>query len=168
MGGTVFPKRHRKKVRAIARPAKAIAVSARNNTKEDIALRSEIESRLKGTGLPECPDWLTDKQKEIFDTVVEHCASAGILSSVDGNALAQFSVAVDRLQTIETLVNQDTDLLFDQKLMSTRSNYERTLWRGCNEFCLSPQARAKIGSLAVGKMHDAEDPLAAALSGGAS
>ena len=87
-----------------------------------------------------------------------------ILSSVDDITLAQFCVAVDRLRTIEMMVNRDNGYLFDSKLMSTRAGYEKTMWRGCNEFCLSPQARAKFGSLAVGKAKDATDPLAEALS----
>ena len=107
---------------------------------------------------------LTDGQAEIFDVIVKHCVAAGILSSVDDIALAQFCVAVDRLRTIEMMVNRDNGYLFDSKLMSTRAGYEKTMWRGCNEFCLSPQARAKIGSLAVGKAKDATDPLAEALS----
>ena len=148
----------------MARPAKSIAVSARNNTKEDIALRTEIETQLKGDSVPECPDWLTEGQAEIFDVIVKHCVAAGILSSVDDIALAQFCVAVDRMRTIEMMVNRNVNCLFDSKLMSTRTGYERTMWRGCNEFCLSPQARAKIGSLAVGKAKDAADPLAEALS----
>ena len=148
----------------MARPAKSITVASGVRPKEDVALRSEIEAQLKGDSIPECPDWLTEGQAEIFDVIVKHCVAAGILSSVDDIALAQFCVAVDRLRTIEMMVNRDNGYLFDSKLMSTRAGYEKTMWRGCNEFCLSPQARAKIGSLAVGKAKDAADPLAEALS----
>ena len=45
-----------------------------------------------------------------------------------------------------------------------RQKYQSDLWRGCNELCLSPQARAKIGSLAAQKQKKEKDPLLAALS----
>lgn len=63
------------------------------------------------------------------------------------------------------MVNEDASLLFDTKLMGTRAKYEGTLWRGCNELCLSPQARAKIGSIAMSKRKEEQDPLIAILGG---
>ena len=53
--------------------------------------------------------------------------------------------------------------MFDRKVTATRAKYESTMWRGCNEFCLSPQARAKIGSLFTAKRKDETDPLMEAL-----
>ena len=49
-------------------------------------------------------------------------------------------------------------------LQNARAKYQSDLWRGCNELCLSPQARAKIGSLAAQKQKEKKDPLLAALS----
>ena len=53
--------------------------------------------------------------------------------------------------------------MFDSKVTATRAKYEATMWRGCSEFCLSPQARAKIGSLFTAKRKDEADPLMEAL-----
>lgn len=148
----------------MGRPAKAVSVATGARSKEDIALREEIERTLRGDGgEPSCPGWLTPEQAGIFEMIVHHLAAAELLATMDSISLANFCVAVDRLQYIEMLVNDDPDLLMDRDLMNARRGYESTMWRGCSEFCLSPQARAKIGSIAVGRRRDEEDPLAAAL-----
>ena len=61
------------------------------------------------------------------------------------------------------MVNDKEELLFNTALMGARAKFQSDLWRGCNELCLSPQARAKIGSLAAGNKEGNEDPLMAAL-----
>ena len=148
----------------MARSAKPVAVSSRHNTSREKHLRAEIEARIRGDGLPECPEWLTEDQRELFGTVSGYCAAAGILSQLDGPALAQFCIAVDRLRTIERMVNEDPAYLVDSHLMKARKSYERTLWRGCSAFCLDLHAKAKMESLAAGAEHDAADPLAVILT----
>ena len=54
-------------------------------------------------------------------------------------------------------------LLCDSSYMATKDKYTKDLYRCCNELCLSPQARAKIGSLAVQAAKQREDPLLKAL-----
>ena len=148
----------------MGRPAKAITVATGARTREEIVQRQEIEKTLRGSGgEPVCPGWLTPEQAGIFEMIVHEFASAELLASLDAISLANFCVAVDRLQHIETMVNDDPDLLTNRELMNARRGYESTMWRGCTEFCLSPQARAKIGSLTVGRAKDAADPLAEAL-----
>jgi len=150
----------------MGRPAKAVTVATGARTKEDIAQRQEIEKTLRGDGgEPVCPGWLTPEQAGIFEMIVHEFAAAELLASLDAISLASFCVAVDRLQYIEMAVNEDPGLLQNRELMNARRGYESTMWRGCTEFCLSPQARAKIGSLAVSARKEAEDPLAAALLG---
>lgn len=148
----------------MARPAKAIDVATGARTKEEIQARQEMESALRGAGAPVCPDWLSDAQRAIFLEICTHYAEAGILSGLDYMSLSSFAVAVDRLHDIEIMVNEEPGLLMDSKLMTARKNYEATMWRGCSEFCLSPQARAKIGSLATAKAKEQSDPLLAVLA----
>ena len=62
------------------------------------------------------------------------------------------------------MVNDKEELMFNTALMGARAKFQSDLWRGCNELCLSPQARAKIGSLTAGGSGGNEDPLLAALS----
>ena len=150
----------------MGRPAKSVKVATGARAKEEVALRQEIEENLRGgTGMPAPPDWLTEEQRALFNRIVTQYMDADILAALDAVSLAQFCVAVDRLQYIETEINRSPELLNNREFMNARRGYESTMWRGCTEFCLSPQARAKIGSLAVAKLRDSEDPLAAALGG---
>ena len=49
--------------------------------------------------------------------------------------------------------------------MSSKDKYTKDFFRCCNELSLSPQARAKIGSLALQAKEKEEDPLIKALKG---
>ena len=148
----------------MARPAKSTKVKSGTITKEEEATRSEIEDRLRGKSEKlEPPDYLTDEQKKIFGFVCENLVEAEILSNLDVYVLCSLSIAVSRLQQIEQMVNDMPEYLFDTALMGARSKYQSDMWRGCNELCLSPQARAKIGSLAAQAIKHKEDPLLKAL-----
>jgi len=147
----------------MGRPAKSVALADGARAAEDVFERKRIEEELVGGGEIACPDWLSEEQRRLFLAIVEHYREAGILSALDESSLAQYCVAVIRVQEIEILVNANRNLLFDSKLMTTRKNYMDTMWRGCSEFCLSPQARAKIGSLSVAKSKEEADPLLEAL-----
>lgn len=150
----------------MGRPAKSITTASGARTKEEIAFRKGLETSLKGVGgTPLPPEHLNEAQLELFNFIVDGLMAADIVNNMDEFVISNTAIAIDRLREIETMVNNDSDLLFDGRLMATRAKYEATLWRGCNELCLSPQARAKIGSLAVSKMKDEKDPLVALLGG---
>ena len=87
----------------------------------------------------------------------------GILGSLDVYILTSCAIAIDRLENIERRVNEDESLMSDSALMATKDKYTKDLYRCCNELCLSPQARAKIGSLAAQAAKQREDPLLKAL-----
>lgn len=150
----------------MARPAKAITTATGVRTKEEVAFRRGIETSLRGEGgIPVCPDYLTEPQRKVFDFILENLIASDIVSSLDVFTLANTAVAIDRLQGIEMQINEDPELLISSKLMQSRKVYESTMWRGVNELCMSPQARAKIGSLMTNKAKDDVDPLVAALGG---
>lgn len=150
----------------MGRPAKSVKVATGARSAEEVAIRKEIEETLRGgPGMPVAPEWLNAAQAALFDQIVSQYMDADILAALDAVSLAQFCVAVDRLQYIETEINKNPELLNNREFMNARRGYESTMWRGCTEFCLSPQARAKIGSLAAARLRDGEDPLAAALGG---
>ena len=48
--------------------------------------------------------------------------------------------------------------------MNARAKYMSDFYRCCNELCLSPQARAKLGVAAARNKAAQKDPLAAILS----
>ena len=144
----------------MARPAKSTRVKTGTITKEEEAVRTAIEDHLRGDiSKLEPPDNLTEDQKEIFEFIVEKLADAEILSALDEYVLCSTVIAISRLRQIEKMVNDIPEYLFDSALMGARSRYQSDMWKGCSELCLSPQARAKIGSLAAQAVKQKEDPL---------
>ena len=146
----------------MARPAKPVAVSNKHFTKDEYNEREKIEKRLRGGRAKiACPGELTNEQKKIFRRIVKELSESDILGSLDSYLLRQTAVAIDRLQAIEKMINEDADLLFNVKLMASKDKYSREFFRCCNELGLSPQSRAKFANLMAAK---AEDPLIAALT----
>lgn len=148
----------------MARPAKSVAVSGGGVAKARIRERSEIEETLRGSrdGL-QPPDYLTESQRDIFIYVVEEIGAAGILGNLDVYVLAAFAVSVDRLRDVDEYINRHGITDVPKSILAVKDRYSKDFFRGCNELCLSPQARAKIGSLKVAQ--EKTDPLRAALMG---
>ncbi len=148
----------------MARPCKAIETQSRHNTKEEIEARKNRESKLRGKADKiKPPSYLNAKQKKFFKYIVSELKSAGILGNLDIFILSTASIAIDRLQEIETMINEQTDFLFDKTLMASKDKYTKDLFRCCNELSLSPQSRAKLGNLNIQAQQEAEDPLIKAL-----
>ena len=78
--------------------------------------------------------------------------------------LESTAVAISRVRQINAMINGNDKLLMEASLQSTRAKYQADMWRGCSELCLSPQARAKIGSLAAQSIKQKEDPLMKAVN----
>ena len=149
------------------RPAKAAAVSDGKIGKAARAQRQDTEARLRGTAdklTP--PDWLSEDQKSIFQYVVDELEPSAILGNLDVFVLAQLAVAVDRITAIEKQINDDPINLYDKGLMTANRKYTEDLRGCCRELSLSPQARAKIGGLALAKREKEEDPVLTVLKGG--
>ena len=135
----------------MARPSKSVRVKTGAIASDVEAVRQDVEDKLRGENVPpEPPADLTDGQREIFQFIVI--------------VLESTAVAIDRLRYINGLIDADPGLVMHTGLQNARAKYQSDLWRGCNELCLSPQARAKIGSLAAQKQKKEKDPLLAALS----
>ncbi len=109
------------------------------------------------------PKYLNKDQKKIFKYIVDELKVSGILSNLDIYVLATCSIAISRLTEIEKQINEDITNLWDKTLMSSKDKYTKDFFRCCNELSLSPQARAKIGSLALQDKEKEEDPLIKAL-----
>jgi P27 family predicted phage terminase small subunit len=151
----------------MARPAKAINTRVGHATKEEIGKRRDTEATLRGDAdeiLP--PAWLNEGQRAVFQKVLEEMASSGTLGNLDVYVLTQFSVVTERMFAIAEILN---DLSLDTKTrrayVAERNAYVSDFWRGINELSLSPQARAKIGSLTLAKNEDEKDPLKRLLAG---
>lgn len=144
----------------MARPAKSVKVKTGAISSEAESLRSGVEEKLRGKPAELVPpDYLADDQKEIFQYIVTELRDSEILGKLDVYVLESTAIAISRIRQINARINANPDLLADGALQSARAKYQTDMWRGANELCLSPQARAKIGSLAAQALKQKEDPL---------
>lgn len=151
----------------MARPSKSVKVMSKNLTKEEKELRLETEEKLKG-GADNIspPTHLNARQKKIFNYVVDQLRESNILGNLDIYILSQTSIAIDRLQQIEKLINKDINKIYDKDLMKAKSEYTKDFFRCCNELSLSPQSRAKLGNINLQAKERDEDVLLKVLAGG--
>ena len=90
----------------MSRPAKSTKVlTDYSQTKEEIKNRTEIEEKLKGEGLPESPEWLTESQKKIFNAIIDCLKDSGMLCVNDVWILTKAAVAIDRIEYLEKSLN---------------------------------------------------------------
>ena len=129
----------------MARPAKAVATKTAKISREETEQRLQIEDQLRGKADKLVPPlYLTPDQIDIFNYVLTELDEAKILGNLDLFALSQLAICVDRMQQLEKQINENIDLLLESKLMQARDKYARDFLRLINEFCMSPQARAKL------------------------
>lgn len=151
----------------MARPSKSVKTMSKNLTKEEKQTRLETEEKLKG-GADKItpPTHLTAKQKKIFKYIVEELNASGILGNLDIYILGTCAICIDRLQEIEKKINKNINLIMDKDLMNAKDKYTKDFFRCCNELCLSPQSRAKLGNINLQVKQQQEDPLLQVLAGG--
>jgi P27 family predicted phage terminase small subunit len=148
----------------MARPTKSVTTTTGNFTKTEIKNRMEQEHKLKGKADKIRPsEYLNERQQAVFNYIVDELKVSGILSNLDVFVLDACSIAVDRLQYIESRINEDPSLLMDKQIMTTKEKYTKDLFRTMNELSLSPQSRAKLGNINFQAKENSEDPLLKAL-----
>lgn len=151
----------------MARPSKsARVVHPCSQTKAELNARIEVEDQLKGGSenlTP--PNTLNANQRKIFKYIVGELRASKILGNLDSYMLEMGVVAIDRLQNIEKVINQDFDRIYDKDLMQAKSKYTTDFFKFCQEACLSPQSRAKMGIIATNKKIEESDPLLKVLKG---
>lgn len=151
----------------MGRPSKNVDVNAKRLTKEESLIRKNAESLLKGEEQDLTPpSRLNANQRKIWKHIVEHLKTTKILGHIDAYLLENGVTAVDRLQGIEKMINQDFTRICDRDLMSAKDKYTKDLFKMAQEFAMSPQARAKFGILALNQAQEEADPLLKVLKGG--
>ena len=151
----------------MARPTMSVLTMSKHLTKEEKENRIENEEKLKGNSdniSP--PDYLNVKQKKIFNYIVDELATTGILGNLDIYILSTCCIAIDRLEVIEGMVNDKFSMIMNKDLMAAKDKYSKDLFKTVTELSLSPQARAKIGSINFEDEKNKADPLLNALHGG--
>lgn len=146
----------------MARPAKNISVISKHLTNEEKKRRIDVENASKGASdkvIP--PSYLTEHQVEIFQYIVNELRESEILGNLDVFILSTCSISIDRLQEIETKINEKFSLIANNTIMAAKDKYSKDFYRCCNELSLSPQSRAKLANMNMNKKED--DPLLNAL-----
>lgn len=146
----------------MARPAMSSKTTSKHLTKAETDAKGAVEEKLRGKGDKlRPPKYLTSAQKKIFKFIVKELEGGGILGNLDVYVLTECSIALDRMQEIESRINVEFDQITSATLMSAKDRYTKSFFRCCNELCLSPQSRAKMGNLNLQAKE--ENPLIKAL-----
>jgi P27 family predicted phage terminase small subunit len=147
----------------MARPAKSIFAKTGTITKEEEAIRIASEKKLKGNSDNlKPPTHLSPDQKKIFKYIVSETEVSGILGNLDVYIVSQAAVCIDRLQKMESEINNNVGLLENTAFMGSKKSYATEMFRCCNELSLSPQSRAKLSIVSAQKL-EKKNPLLAAL-----
>ena len=151
----------------MARPCKSASLLTESSqTKEEINFRIEQEEKLKGKSDNIKPSsYLNKRQKRIFKNIVKELEASGILGNVDVYILNTCAISIDRIQTIESSINEDPELITDKDLRMSAQRYAQEFFRCCNELSLSPQSRAKLSNVNLEQSQNMQDPLLAILGG---
>lgn len=141
----------------MAKPARVSTGKVKKEKKEE---RIAVESAVRGADDKlEAPDYLTEPEKEVYNFVLQELKPIRILSNVDYFTLARFSSAVVRLRAIEDRVRKEGIKVLDNDTLKIKASYLKDFDAGVRELALSPQARAKIGTLTIAAAEKKTDPV---------
>lgn len=108
------------------------------------------------TGTPDCPDWLDDQAKAAWDEIVPLLQDMGILTRIDGNALARYCRLWSRWRKMEAFIEEKGEMYplraedgsvkyFQQwPQVAIANKLAQQLTRLEQEFGLTPSARTRI------------------------
>lgn len=119
-----------------------------------------LEQKLKGgTDKIKPSKHLNARQKKIFKSIVAELEASNILSNLDVHILDITAIAIDRLQTIDNMLNNDLELYKDKELMRLRKDCINDIDKFGVRLCLSPEGRAKISNMNINALEEEQDPL---------
>jgi len=129
----------------MSRPCKSIETTSKHWTKEEREKRQAVENSLKGNNDKiKPPTYLNANAKKIFRFIVKEMEASNSLCNLDIYILSNCAIATDRIQEAEILLNED---ILNKDALRVKNSYASDLLRYQNELCLTPQSRAKMGSL---------------------
>jgi Phage terminase, small subunit len=131
------------------------------HTKEDLAVRAKVKAMFGAEVIKDLKpsNRLNKNQKDIFLFIKKHIENVGIHGDIDAHMLETASIAIDRLQNIEKLINTDFDMIRDRELMQAKSKYTTDFIKAVEFFGMAPTARAKIGLMVANNKAQETDPL---------
>lgn len=146
----------------MSRPAIPLASRTANINKSEIAIRESVESRTGGKISATPPKELPENQKRVWKWIVKTMTEAGFLGILDEMTLREACDVIAGLSEVNAKIQEvGRD---DRQLLAAKVAYNKMYIAVCGQLGLSPQARAKLGSLSVAAAKDKEDPLLEALS----
>ena len=143
------------------RPIDPDLATGNHITKEDAAIRHKVKEMFGAEIFEDikAPSRLNSNQKKIFNIIKKHIENVGVYGTIDAQMLETTAIAIDRLQTIEKMINQDFDNIYNRELMAAKSKYTADFLKGVEFFGMAPTARAKFGTLVANNKAEEADPL---------
>ena len=123
----------------MGRPAKAIDTNSGKMSKEERKHRKAVEEKLKGDNSKIKPArYLNKRQKQIFKFLLDNLNN-DILSNLDIYVLNNTAITIERIETIERMINEatpkdekDIDVQTAVNLKSLRDAYSKDFFRYFN------------------------------------
>ena len=144
----------------------SVKVTSKMMSAKDRKIRETVEDSIKGKQLSRrAPKNLTVAQGKVYRWLMKRLDPSGMLSELDVKTLSNAAVIICRLDRIDELINTKEENLYDRAFLAARKEYFNQYLQICRELCLSPSARAKMGTLAVNKAKLETDPLLKILGG---
>lgn len=136
----------------MGRPAKPIGLTKGHRTKDEIEKRQEIENRTRGKNVDlKPPKDMPADQKKYFRFFVKELKDAEILGKIDVPLLTNASRCFARFDEVEKAIDRDPDMIFAKEVSATQDRLFKQSVRYMNELGLSPQSRAKLGTISQEK-----------------
>ncbi len=119
--------------------------------------KKRLASEVQGPhGLPQCPDWLVDDARTMWDHLIPMLEGMGVLTRIDGNALARYCRLWSRWRKVEEYLDKHGDMypLKDEQgrvrcvqqwpQVSIAAKLSQQLTRLKQEFGMTPSARSRV------------------------
>ena len=136
-----------------------------HSTKEERSIRLAVENRFRGDRYDETvPEEFNEEEARAYSWLCDVLRPADVLGEPDRHTMKLAAITIARLNYLDQMLRDNPGWLIDKDFNSIRNAYISQYLKFCKELCLSPGARAKVGSL-VKNQKAAEDPLIKVLSG---
>ena len=86
------------------------------------------------------------------------------VGNVDIFILCEFAIATERLEVIETLINNNPENLNNKALLTAKNTYTKSFFKCISELSLSPGSRSKLANINAKVESDKDDPLLALIN----
>lgn len=149
----------------MARPTTSAKLIKGAMTKNNKAIRLAVENRFRGDRYDETvPEEFSEEEARAYSWLCEVLRPADVLGEPDRHTMKLAAITIARLERLDQMAREDPDLLLNKFYNGARNGYIAQYLKFCQQLCLSPGARAKVGSL-VKNQKAAEDPLLKVLTG---